>query len=180
VLFEFQKPRLLVVADIPHALIDGNVRRFMPFLAVVPLAVGGPFNHVNLVIGDSAIVKGELAITAASNSFSETNTGGFLIFPSIFDTVDDDVDATATVGEHYAKTPQHLQLLFVENELIVLELEGDHQQKTNFLQIGSHGADIVEVDELPKAGTICVARHIHNGPLIVALPTTVEIWLFSH
>lgn len=66
-----------------------------------------------------------------------------------------------------------------QHEPFVGVLESSHDEEPDFLEVGSHGLDVVEVYELPETGVVSVAGHVDDGAFVVAT-LLVKVGLLGH
>jgi hypothetical protein len=177
VLTEFHELRV-AIADLLHDFVDFMVGSLVLALPIGSFLIGRPFNHEDVLVGDAAVVIGYSGDFGVYDCVPEAGSSGTSVDRCFLDSIDDDIHAVAAVGEHDLETMQHLHLFIGHHETAVPVLQRHHDQEAHLFQIGCHGADVVEVNELAEAGGISVARHIYNCPLVVSLPAGIEIGLF--
>ena len=121
----------------------------------------------------------ELCVGASGKRISEALPCAIFVMAKVFYLIDDDGDIVAAVGEARAKGVQHIEFLLSQRKLAIHVSESDHYQEPDFLEVGSHGPDVVEVDEFSETGVVSVAGHVDDGAFVVAA-LLVEVGLLGH
>ena len=169
----------LTVANLLHSPVYCVVGRLVLFLTVPAQLVRRPLDDVDPVVGDILVKTGNLR-PCLHDGLPEAGASGSSIHIHVLYAVNDDIDAAAAVGKHDAEAVEHLQFLLGHLELAAFVLQGHDDEEAHLFQIGSHGADVVEVYQLPKTRTVRVARHVDDGVAVVTLSPRIEVGLLCH
>lgn len=178
-ILELDELRLLVHHDFLGLEVHVDVWFFVPALSVGALSILRPLDHADPIVSDALIKLLELGVGASGNRIPEAFACALLVVLEVLDPVDDDGDVVTAVGEGLAEGIQHFQLVVRQHEPFVGVLESGDDEEPDFLEVGSHGLDVVEVYELPEAGVVSVAGHVDDGAFVVAA-LLVEVGLLGH